>query len=141
TGGTVVTFQGIELDLTPPWKRMSMLDAIQEFAGIDFRSVPGREVEVARAAGVHLSPTATKGHAIQETFEQLVEEKLIQPVFIIDHPVEVSPLAKRKVDDASLTDRFEPYINGWEIANGFSELNDPDDQRRRFEEQVRARES
>src|SRR5690606_3647621 len=73
-------------------------------------------------------------------FEQLVEDKLIQPVFIVDHPVEVSPLAKRKKDNPQLTERFEPYINGWEIANGFSELNDPDDQRARFEEQVRARE-
>ena len=141
TGSTVVTFQGKELDLTPPWPRLAMLDAIREYAGIDFDACPGREVEVARQAGVRLDERATRGHAIQETFEQLVQDKLIQPVFITDHPVEVSPLAKRRSDDPRFTERFEPYINGWEIANGFSELNDPDDQRQRFEEQVRARQA
>lgn len=141
TGGTTITFQGKTIDLTPPWRRLSMLEAIREYAGIDFQANRGREVELARAAGVRLEENASRGHAIQETFEQLVEEHLIQPVFITDHPVEVSPLAKRKTNDPSLTERFEPYINGWEIANGFSELNDPDDQRQRFEEQARAREA
>ncbi len=141
TGGTVITFQGVEIDLTPPWRRLSMVDAVKEFAGIDFLAHPGNEIELARNAGVRLEDGATPGHAIMESFEQLVEDRLIQPVFITDHPVEVSPLAKRRVDDPRFTERFEPYINGWEIANGFSELNDPDDQRERFEEQVRAREA
>lgn len=141
-GRLTIAFQGNQIDLTPPWPRLSMLDAIKKYAGIDFRTIPdGEKVQAARNAGVRLKESATVGHAIQETFEQLVEDKLIQPVFITDHPVEVSPLAKRKDDDPSLTERFEPYINGWEIANGFSELNDPLDQRERFEAQVRAREA
>lgn len=141
-GGLVINYQGKEIDLAPPWPRVSMLDAIRDHAGIDFRAVPDdAKVRVAREAGVRLPERAGPGQAIQETFEQLVEDKLVQPVFITDHPVEVSPLAKRKGDDPSLTERFEPYINGWEIANGFSELNDPNDQRERFEAQVRAREA
>jgi len=141
-GGLTITYQGKEIDLTPPWPRISMLDAIRQHAGLDFRAMSDDEkIQAARAAGVRLPERAGVGHAIQETFEQLVEEKLVQPVFITDHPVEVSPLAKRKEDDPSLTERFEPYINGWEIANGFSELNDPIDQRERFEAQVRAREA
>lgn len=140
-GSTVIRFQGREIDLTPPWRRMSMLDAIKEYAGIDFTAAPGEEVEVAKAAGVRLPENASPGEAILETFEQKVEEHLIQPVFITDHPVEVSPLAKRRKDNPRLTERFEPYINGWEIANGFSELNDPIDQRLRFEEQLRRRQA
>lgn len=140
-GTTVIQYQGREIDLTPPWPRLPMLEAIRRYAGIDFEASVGREVEVARAAGVRLKPGANAGQAILETFEQKVEDHLIQPVFITDHPVEVSPLAKRRADNPRLTERFEPYINGWEIANGFSELNDPIDQRRRFEEQVRAREA
>ena len=140
-GTAVIRFQGREIDLTPPWRRVSMLDAIKEYSGIDFAACPGDEVKVAIAAGVRLSEKASPGEAILETFEQKVEEYLIQPVFITDHPVEVSPLAKRRKDNPRLTERFEPYINGWEIANGFSELNDPIDQRHRFEEQVRKREA
>lgn len=141
-GRLTITYQGKEIDLSPPWRRLSMLDAIVEFAGIDFRDVPEEEiVRRARAAGVRLPDKVGAGKAIQETFEQLVEDQLVQPVFIIDHPVAVSPLAKRRADNPALTERFEPYINGWEIANGFSELNDPIDQRARFEEQARAREA
>lgn len=140
-GTTVIQYQGREIDLAPPWPRLSMLEAIRRYTGIDFEAHAGREVEVAREAGIRLKPGANAGQAILETFEQRVEEHLIQPVFITDHPVEVSPLAKRRADNPRLTERFEPYINGWEIANGFSELNDPIDQRRRFEEQARAREA
>lgn len=141
-GTTLITYQGREIDLSAPWERVSMLEAIRRHTGIDFAAVDqDRAVKVAREAGVRLQSGATYGHAVQETFEQMVEEKLIQPVFITDHPVEVSPLAKRKKDNPHLTERFEPYINGWEIANGFSELNDPVDQRGRFEDQVRAREA
>lgn len=139
-GTTRIVYQGREIDLTPPWRRLSMLDAIREYTGIDFAERDrGREIEAARAAGVRLPDQATPGHAIMETFEQKVQDHLIQPVFITDHPVEVSPLAKRKVSNPRLTERFEPFINGWEIANGFSELNDPIDQRARFEEQMKAK--
>lgn len=140
-GTTKIEYQGREIDLSPPWERLSMLEAIRRYAGIDFEAATGREVEVAKEAGVRLKPTANAGEAILETFEQKVEHHLIQPVFVTDHPVEVSPLAKRRRDNPRLTERFEPYINGWEIANGFSELNDPIDQRMRFEEQARAREA
>jgi len=140
-GTTVIQYQGREIDLTPPWERISMLEAIEKYTGIDFEAAAGREIEVAKAAGVRLPDNATPGQAILETFEQKVEEHLIQPVFVTDHPVDVSPLAKRRKDNPRFTERFEPYINGWEIANGFSELNDPIDQRLRFEEQVRKREA
>jgi lysyl-tRNA synthetase class 2 len=118
-----------------------MLDAIATYAGADFRTAKddGAAIELAKSAGLPVGKGANWGKLVQLAFETFVEPKLIQPTFITDHPVEVSPLAKRKPDDPALTERFEPYINGWEIANGFSELNDPLDQRERFEKQVAAR--
>src|SRR5690606_28961063 len=122
TGGTVITYQGNRIDLTPPWPRLSMIDAVARYAGVDFREIRSDE-EARRAAaqkGLEVPKNATWGQVLAEMFEELVEPHLIQPVFIVDYPVEVSPLAKRKADDPRLTDRFEPYINGWEVANGFS---------------------
>ncbi len=142
-GTTRVVFQGTEIDLAPPWPRRSMLDAIAERTGVDFREIrdDAAAVEAVKKLGLEPDKLPNRGKMIQEVFEAFVEPTLIQPVFITDHPVEVSPLAKRKADDPTLTERFEPYIHGWEMANGFSELNDPLDQRERFMAQVRARQA
>lgn len=142
-GTTKVTFQGQVLDLTPPWPRLSMLDAIQDRTGVDFREIRDDAAAIAALKKLGLEPDKqpNRGKVIQEVFEALVEPTLIQPVLITEHPVEVSPLAKRKPEDPSLTERFEAYINCWEMANAFSELNDPLDQRERFMAQVKARQA
>ncbi len=141
TGSTRIVYQGKEIDLTPPWERLPMAEAVRRYAGIDIEAAATDEEARALAAskGVEVDEGASKGAVLAEVFEELVEEHLIQPVFITDHPVEISPLAKRRDDAPHLTDRFEPFINGWEVANGFSELNDPIDQRQRFERQVEQR--
>lgn len=141
TGGTIIEFQGQTLDLTPPWPRVTMLDAIEKYAGVSLHDVEGDEGArtAAKKAGIEVPPNATYGDVVTQVFEEIVEPHLIQPVFIVQHPVEVSPLAKRNSENPRFTDRFEPYINGWEIANGFSELNDPLEQRRRFEAQMALR--
>lgn len=141
TGSTKVTFQGRELDLTPPWPRLPMLDAIEKYAGVSLHDVGSDEeaLEIARQSGVEIDDKATYGQIINTLFEERVEPHLVQPVFITQHPVEVSPLAKRNPEDPRFTDRFEPYINTWEVGNGFSELNDPIDQRERFEAQAAMR--
>ncbi len=142
-GTTKVNYQGVELDLTPPWKRMDMAEAIKEYVGIDFAEINTDEeaTEVAKAKGIEVKKGMTRGHIIAELFEEFCEEHLIQPTFITGYPVEVSPLAKRNPDDTRKTNRFEAFINAWEIANAFSELNDPIDQRQRFEDQVKQKES
>lgn len=141
-GSTKITYQGKEIDLTPPWERASMVELVRRHAGIDFEGLSDQEaIRQAREAGVRIPDGVSRGIVIAEAFEQLVEEALIQPVFVTEHPVEISPLAKEMKDRPGFTERFEPFINGWEIANGFSELNDPLDQRRRFEQQVKAREA
>ncbi len=141
-GTTRITFQGRELDLTPPWPRISMLEAIREHTGLDFAGVTDAEAarRLAARAGVKVEPTASAGEILNEVFEERVQPHLVQPVFITDHPVEVSPLARRRPDNPALTERFEPFINGWEVGNGFSELNDPIDQRERFLAQLVKRE-
>lgn len=141
TGSTKVEYAGQVIDFTPPWPRVSMTEAIQMHTGIDLSSVTTAEEATARVetAGVHLAPGLPLGSIVAETFEALVEDKFIQPTFITDFPVEVSPLAKRKPSAPHLTDRFELYICGAEVVNGFSELNDPIDQRRRFQKQVEQR--
>jgi lysyl-tRNA synthetase, class II len=138
-GTTKVTYQGQEIDFTPPWKRMTMIEACLTFAGIDFEAVHTEEELKALCKKHHLEIEGelTKGWVIAQTFETFVEKNLIQPIFITHHPVEVSPLAKRNPDNPELTNRFEAFVNTWEIANAFSELNDPIDQRDRFEEQVK----
>ncbi|NLY09493.1 MAG: lysine--tRNA ligase [Tissierellia bacterium] len=142
-GTGVINYQGQELDLTPPWRRLDMEDAILEFAGIDFKHIQTDEaaLAIAKEKGLEIQPGWTRGHIIAEMFEEFCEEHLIQPTFIIGHPVEVSPLAKRNPEDPRKTNRFEVFMNKWELANAFSELNDPIDQRKRFEDQVAAKEA
>lgn len=142
-GSKKINYQGREIDLTPPWKRMDMEEAIKEFVGVDFSTINSDEeaIAIAKAKGLEIEPGMKRGHIISEMFEEFCEEHLIQPTFITGHPVEVSPLAKRNPDDPRKTNRFEAFINTWEIANAFSELNDPIDQRNRFEEQVRQKEA
>jgi lysyl-tRNA synthetase class 2 len=142
-GTTKLTFQGRELDLTPPWPRLSMIDAIARQTGVDFREIrdDAAAVEAVKRLGLRPEKLPNRGKMIQEVFEAFVEPTLFAPVFITDHPVEVSPLAKRKPEDPTLTERFEAYVNCWEMANGFSELNDPLDQRERFMSQVKARQA
>ena len=142
-GTTKINYQGVDLDLTPPWKRMDMADAIKEFVGVDFSQINTDEeaIKIAKAKGIEVKEGMTRGHIISEMFEEFCEDHLIQPTFITGHPVEISPLAKRNPDDPRKTNRFEAFINTWEIANAFSELNDPIDQRQRFEDQVKQKES
>lgn len=141
-GGMAVTFLGHKIDLTPPWRRLPIVEALREFADIDLDSFSGdREArEAALTRGVDVPATATRGQVVEELVDALVQPKLIQPTFLTDHPVEISPLAKRKADRPDLTERFELIIAGWEMANAFSELNDPIDQRERFEAQLREKE-
>ena len=142
-GTTVIEYEGKTIDLTPPWRRLSMTDALKEFAGIDFDKIETDEEAQAVAAEHHveLKKGKTRGFVIDAMFEALCEEHLIQPTFIMHHPVEVSPLAKRDPEDPRCTERFEAFINATEYANAFSELNDAMDQKARFEAQVAAREA
>ena len=138
-----VQWQGEDIDLTPGWPRMPMHEAVKQYCGIDFMSISSDEeaVAAAKSIGVELPETADKtwGNALYECFDQRVEEKLIQPTFITMHPVDVSPLAKRSPKDPRLTERFELFICRSEMGNAFSELNDPIDQRQRFQKQVELR--
>ncbi|NLW00649.1 MAG: lysine--tRNA ligase [Clostridiales bacterium] len=140
-GTTRIMYQGTEIDLTPPWRRLTMTDAVKEYTGLDFSGISTDEEarKAAREAGVNVDKDATWGKVLNEVFEEKVEEHLVQPTFILDYPIEVSPLAKRIKDDPRLTYRFELFITGREMANAFSELNDPMDQRERFMEQARLR--
>ena len=134
---------GEKVDLTPGWRRLPMHEAVKQYCGIDFMAINSDEeaVAAAKAIGVELPETADKtwGNALYECFDQKVEEKLIQPTFITMHPVDVSPLAKRSPKDPRLTERFELFICHSEMGNAFSELNDPIDQRARFQKEVEAR--
>ncbi len=142
-GTTKIIYQGKEIDLTPPWPRITMVEAVKQYSGVDFSAI--RTVEEARKAaesiGVHFEPSHGVGGILNDIFEEKVEEHLVQPTFIVRYPTEISPLAKRCQDDPEYTDRFEAFIFSREIANGFSELNDPMDQKQRFMEQVAQRES
>ena len=136
-------WQGEDIDLTPGWPRMPMHEAVKQYCGIDFMAISSDEeaVAAAKAIGVELPETADKtwGNALYECFDQRVEDQLIQPTFITMHPVDVSPLAKRSPKDPRLTERFELFICRSEMGNAFSELNDPIDQRQRFQKQVELR--
>ena len=141
-GTLQINYQGLDLDLSTPWKRISMIDAIKEVTGIDFNEVKTDEEarKLADEKGVELEEgKTTRGHIINEFFETFVEETLIQPTFIMDYPVEISPLTKRKKDNPSLTERFEVFIGGREYGNAYSELNDPIDQYERLKKQAEAR--
>ncbi len=142
TGSMKIDYQGTEIDFTPPWKRMTMEECVKEYAGVDFSEINTDEeaLAIAREKGIEITPGMRRGEVINAFFEEFGEDQLIQPTFITHHPVEVSPLAKRNVEDPRRTDRFEAFANRWELANAFSELNDPIDQRGRFEDQVRKRE-
>ncbi len=136
-------WQGQDIDLTPGWPRLPMYEAVKQYTGLDFMAIGSDEeaVAAAKSIGVELPDTADKtwGNALYEVFDQRVEEKLIQPTFITMHPVDVSPLAKRSPKDPRLTERFELFICRSEMGNAFSELNDPIDQRQRFQKQVEMR--
>ena len=141
-GTTKITYQGVDIDLTPSWKRISMIDSIKEVTGIDFNEIKTDEeaLALAKEKEIELEDTKqTRGHVINAFFEEYVEDTLIQPTFIIDYPVEISPLTKRKPSDPSLVERFELFIGGREYGNAYSELNDPLDQYERFMKQVEAK--
>lgn len=136
-------FGETEIDFTPPWKRITMVDAIKEYADINFDEIETDEQarEVAKANNFDIKDNMSRGEVINECFEHFCEEKLVQPTFVLGHPVEVSPLAKRNPDDERYTHRFEAFVCTKEIANAFSELNNPIDQKERFLKQVEAREN
>ncbi len=136
-GSAKIEYQGQEIDLTPPWRRITMIDAIKEYTGVDFNTIDTDEEarEIAKAKGLEIDENMKRGNVISEMFEEFCEVHLVQPTFVTHHPVEVSPLAKRNQEDPRLTNRFEAFINTWEIANAFSELNDPIDQKERFKQQ------
>ena len=141
-GDTKINYQGQSINLTPGWKRISMIDAIKEVTGIDFNKIETDEEaqKLLEEKGLILEPgKETRGHIISQFFEEYVEETLIQPTFVIDYPVEISPLAKRKKEDPRYTERFELFIGGREYGNAYSELNDPIDQYERFLKQVEAK--
>ena len=140
-GALQLTYQGMDFDLTPPWRRMRLFDSLAEYGGVDTSKLHDFDSakELCRAMGIHVDERATLATLINNLFEEFVEEKLIQPTFITDYPTAISPLAKRRRDDPEMTERFEIFIGGRELGNAFSELNDPIDQRLRFEEQARER--
>jgi len=137
-GTMVISYQGREINLTPPWDRMTMLGAIKKHTSIDFSQIlsPSEAADEAKKLGIEVEPTDSWGIILDKIFEEKVEPHLIQPTHIIDYPRDISPLAKPHRDDNRLVERYETRINGWEVANAFSELTDPIDQRIRFEQQV-----
>lgn len=140
-GDLKVSYQGSELDFTPPWQRVSLLGSIEKETGLSIGPGTGAEEikAVCRKHGIEVDKLVGRGELIDELFSAAVQPKLIQPCFITDYPLEMTPLAKKKRDDPDLVERFEPFVAGMEIGNAFSELNDPLDQRTRFEAQVRMR--
>jgi lysyl-tRNA synthetase class 2 len=142
-GSTVLQWAGREIDVAPPWPRRSMADLLREACGVDIeqdRSLEAlrKAVKKAGVPGVEVDAAKTWAQLVDDLFSEAVEPKLIDPVFVVDYPTELSPLAKRHSEDPNLVERFEPFIGGFEIGNAFSELNDPDDQRERFAAQVQA---
>ncbi|MBR3424372.1 MAG: lysine--tRNA ligase [Clostridia bacterium] len=136
-GTEKIVYNGIEMDLSKPFERITMIDAVKKYSGVDWREI--RTLDEARAAakehGVAIEERHKKGDILNLFFEQFAEEHLIEPTFVMDHPIEISPLTKKKPDDPEYVERFEFFMNGWEMANAYSELNDPIDQRERFAEQ------
>ena len=143
-GTDQIKYQGEDIDLSVPFKRMTMIDAVKQYAGVDFGEFIGdteKAKEVAKELNLEVKPTDTWGNILNTAFEDYVEEQLVQPTFICDYPVEVSPLTKRKKDVPELVERFELFITRRELANAYTELNDPIDQRKRFEHQLMLREA
>jgi len=143
SGSPVFCYQGNDIDLTPPWRRITVREALTQIGGVDGEILADRErmADHARKLGIEIRDSDPPGKVMMAIFDETVEAKLIQPTFVTHYPVEVSPLSRRNAVDPSLVDRFELYICGKEIANAFSELNDPVDQRRRFEMQLKEREA
>ena len=144
-GTTKVMYQGTEIDFKPPWRRITMVDAVKEYAGIDFNSIASDEEAQAIAKEKHLEfpkplNTVTKGEVLNALYEEFAEQHMIQPTFVMDYPVEISPLTKKKRGNEMFTERFEGFVFGREICNAYSELNDPIVQRERFEQQAKERE-
>lgn len=133
-GTTTITYQGIKMDLGKPFERITMVDAVKKYSGVDFHEI--HTLEEARAAAkehhIEYEERHKKGDILNLFFEEFVEEHLVQPTFVMDHPIEISPLTKKKPDNPEYVERFEFFMNGWEMANAYSELNDPIDQRERF---------
>jgi lysyl-tRNA synthetase class 2 len=142
-GGLKFNYQGTQIDLTTPWRRISVMDALIQMAGMDDAALKDKTkaLAVARKSGCAVKESDPLGKILMAIFDEIVEKKLIQPTFITHYPVAVSPLSRRSDDNPELTDRFELYIHGREIANAFSELNDPADQRERFLQQIKEREA
>jgi lysyl-tRNA synthetase class 2 len=142
-GAPRFTYQGQEIDLTPPWRRISVRDAVVQIGGVDAAILadPDRLTNHAQKLGLEVKPSDPPGKILMAVFDEVVEKRLIQPIFVTHYPIDVSPLSRRNAADPSLADRFELYIAGREIANAFSELNDPEDQRGRFEMQLQEREA
>jgi len=136
-GTTTITFNGIEMDLGKPFERITMLDAVKKYSGVDFNEIHSTEEAqaVAKEHHVEFEKHHKKGDILNLFFEEFVEEHLVQPTFVMDHPIEISPLTKKKPEDPNYVERFEFFMNGWEMANAYSELNDPIDQRERFKAQ------
>ena len=133
-GSTTITYNGTEIDLGKPFRRLTMVDAIKEETGIDVDQVTTDEEakKLADERHIEYEDRHKKGDIVNLFFDEFCEDKMIQPTFIMDHPIEISPLTKKKPDDPTKVERFELYINGWEMCNAYSELNDPIDQRERF---------
>lgn len=136
-GTTKIVYNGVEMDLGKPFERITMVDAVKKYAGIDFDKIETTEEAkaVAKEKGVAFEARHKKGDILSLFFEEFAEEHLIQPTFVMDHPIEISPLTKKKPDNPDYVERFEFFMNGWEMANAYSELNDPIDQRERFKAQ------
>ncbi len=136
-GTTKITYNGVEMDLGKPFERITMVDAVKKYAGVDFNEIKTTEEAkaLAKEKGIEFEERHKKGDILSLFFEEYVEEHLIQPTFVMDHPIEISPLTKKKPENPEYTERFEFFMNGWEMANAYSELNDPIDQRERFREQ------
>ena len=139
-GTTTITYRGIEMDLGKPFERITMIDAVKKYADVDFTKINTLEEAraIAKEKHVEFEERHTKGDILNLFFEEYVEEHLIQPTFVMDHPIEISPLTKKKPEDPNYVERFELFMNGWEMCNAYSELNDPIDQRERFKAQEAA---
>ncbi|WP_405317951.1 lysine--tRNA ligase [Ruminococcus sp.] len=136
-GTTTITYNGVEMDLGNPFERITMVDAVKKYANVDFNEINSDEEAkaIAKEHHVEFEDRHKKGDILSLFFEEFAEEHLIQPTFVIDHPIEISPLTKKKPEDPNYVERFELFMNGWEMANAYSELNDPIDQRERFKAQ------
>ena len=136
-GTTTIVFNGVEMDLGKPFERITMVDAVKKYAGVDFNEIKSDDEAkaIAKEKGVEFEKRHKKGDILNLFFEEFVEHHLIQPTFLMDHPVEISPLTKKKPENPDYVERFEFFMNGWEMANAYSELNDPIDQRERFKAQ------